>query len=545
MRRFPERAACLLVALASFASPASASQQCHVTFRADGTGLLGGLELRVDYFAAGGTFDGTGEGVKCTGLAPASWQAARDDDAAAELDLGLISGAGFPLPQDIWRCDFTASGAAPAADDFTFFVDEALTPQAEPIDVDASVSEVSCDVGAICGNGVIESDEECDDAGATAACSAACQLTRNSQRCAVTFVASGTGSLGGVQFGVDYSDASGEFQGEGVDVDCSDALPSSFTVVDDVDASQRLNLAMISPGGLALPTDLWTCTFVTSATALDESSFRYQDLAAIDLEANAKSVALSSNVAGCVYGPYCGDGVVDTEEACDDGNTVNNDSCSNACTTPGGLCGNGVKNTGEQCDDGNTNAGDCCSPGCTFESTGTVCTNDSNACTDDKCNGSGTCTHVANSAPCNDGLYCNGTDTCSGGSCSLHAGSPCPGADGDGDCSETCAEASDSCTANDPDLSLCNDGNAGTTLDQCMAGTCIGGSGSSICADANENGSVSSADALQILRAAVGLPIACPLNRCDTDGNGSVSTSDALRALRVAVGQQVTLLCPA
>ncbi|MFT5992972.1 MAG: cysteine-rich repeat protein [Bradymonadia bacterium] len=44
---------------------------------------------------------------------------------------------------------------------------------------------------------------------------------------------------------------------------------------------------------------------------------------------------ISSDVA-----PYCGDGVVDEREACDDGNTVENDYCSNACVVA--ACGDGV-----------------------------------------------------------------------------------------------------------------------------------------------------------------------------------------------------------
>ena len=40
--------------------------------------------------------------------------------------------------------------------------------------------------------------------------------------------------------------------------------------------------------------------------------------------------------------PNCGDGTVDPDEACDDGNTVDTDGCSNACTLP--ACGDGIVN---------------------------------------------------------------------------------------------------------------------------------------------------------------------------------------------------------
>jgi cysteine-rich repeat protein len=35
--------------------------------------------------------------------------------------------------------------------------------------------------------------------------------------------------------------------------------------------------------------------------------------------------------AGCIAGAYCGDGMKQEGEACDDGNRVSNDGCSAAC----------------------------------------------------------------------------------------------------------------------------------------------------------------------------------------------------------------------
>jgi cysteine-rich repeat protein len=89
------------------------------------------------------------------------------------------------------------------------------------------------------------------------------------------------------------------------------------------------------------------------------------------------------------------------------------------------VCGNGTLEVNEECDDGNTMDGDCCSAGCLFETTqcrpsggecdpaeictgtsfpcpadvqspaGTPCTPDSNPCTLDQCDGtSPSCMHV-------------------------------------------------------------------------------------------------------------------------------------------------------
>jgi len=64
-----------------------------------------------------------------------------------------------------------------------------------------------------------------------------------------------------------------------------------------------------------------------------------------------------SNV--CVVDYYCGDGVVQTYlgEECDDANTVSNDACDNCHDV---ICGDGIINGGETCDDGNTDATDGC-----------------------------------------------------------------------------------------------------------------------------------------------------------------------------------------
>jgi trimeric autotransporter adhesin len=55
----------------------------------------------------------------------------------------------------------------------------------------------------------------------------------------------------------------------------------------------------------------------------------------------------------------CGDGVTDTAEACDDGNTQSGDGCRADC---GKIerCGDAILDAGEECDDGNDNPNDAC-----------------------------------------------------------------------------------------------------------------------------------------------------------------------------------------
>ena len=122
----------------------------------------------------------------------------------------------------------------------------------------------------------------------------------------------------------------------------------------------------------------------------------------------------------------CGDGVLQANEDCDDGNNTSGDGCSSTCflelgfqcPVPGtpctaSTCGNGTKEGAEQCDDGNLRPYDGCSPTCQLEA---VCP-------------SGTCIAVCGdglkfpSEACDDGNLRDG-DGCSS-TCTIEPGATC------------------------------------------------------------------------------------------------------------------------
>jgi len=73
--------------------------------------------------------------------------------------------------------------------------------------------------------------------------------------------------------------------------------------------------------------------------------------------------------------PFCGDGIVNQFwEKCDDGNSNNYDSCRNDCSLP--YCGDGIKDSGEECDDGNNANGDGCDKNCDTEEEEPECLTD-------------------------------------------------------------------------------------------------------------------------------------------------------------------------
>ena len=65
--------------------------------------------------------------------------------------------------------------------------------------------------------------------------------------------------------------------------------------------------------------------------------------------------------------PYCGDGTLDSDEACDDGNNIDGDRCDASCAIEP-YCGDGVADSNEECDDGNNMDGDRCDANCEIES---------------------------------------------------------------------------------------------------------------------------------------------------------------------------------
>ena len=72
----------------------------------------------------------------------------------------------------------------------------------------------------------------------------------------------------------------------------------------------------------------------------------------------------------CTALPACGNGVVEGDEECDDGNLVIGDGCTEFCTkeTPKAMCGDGMVEGDEECDDGSDNSDtmpDACRTDCT------------------------------------------------------------------------------------------------------------------------------------------------------------------------------------
>jgi len=152
----------------------------------------------------------------------------------------------------------------------------------------------------------------------------------------------------------------------------------------------------------------------------------------------------------------CGNGVVETGEACDDGNTSGGDGCAGDCSRIDWICGDGVEECGETCDDGNIVGGDGCSASCQLETAcgdGAVDTADGEVCDDGNIVGGDGCS-----------ANCLSDETCGNGVLDVVADEACDDgniAAGDG-CSWDC-RSNEVCGNGVIDSAIgeaCDDGNA-------------------------------------------------------------------------------------
>jgi cysteine-rich repeat protein len=148
--------------------------------------------------------------------------------------------------------------------------------------------------------------------------------------------------------------------------------------------------------------------------------------------------------------PTCGDGTLDAGEECDDGNTEDGDGCSAECALEVSPdCGNGTLDAGEQCDDGNNDPGDGCGPNCRLEECGNGILDPGEGCEDGNTENGDGCSAECQPEVCGNGTLDAGEE-CDDGNTQ----------DGDG-CSAVCAlESQDTCGdgTRDP-WEGCDDGN--------------------------------------------------------------------------------------
>lgn len=232
----------------------------------------------------------------------------------------------------------------------------------------------------VCGNGIVETGEECDDGNTTGGddCSATCLLEMQTN-CGNNLIDVGEEcDDGNTLAGDGCSDVclleTPAGCGDGT-VDPGEECDDSNTVAGDgCNAACRTEYCGdgVVQAGLneecddGNPVDGDGC----DATCVTEFCGDGVVQAGLGEECDDSGTASEDGCDAACQEEFCGDGVVQAGlgEECDDGGTTAGDGCDAACLDePGTVCGNGARETGEACDDGNTIGGDGCNATCQLE----------------------------------------------------------------------------------------------------------------------------------------------------------------------------------
>ena len=143
----------------------------------------------------------------------------------------------------------------------------------------------------------------------------------------------------------------------------------------------------------------------------------------------------------------------------------------NGCCHPDATCDDGDPCTTDVCNAFvgciNTQVSDCCAADAMCD--------DHNPCTDDRCGEARRCVFTPNAAPCDDGNRCTRTDVCRAGTCVGGDPTLCPARDQCHDVGICDPATGDCLMPTKPDGSVCSDGDACTVDDACRAGACRSG----------------------------------------------------------------------
>ena len=274
---------------------------------------------------------------------------------------------------------------------------------------------VTGDGGTVCGcgNGVVEGSEECDHGSQNGQpgddCASDCTL--------LDFGQGGSGAGSGAGGGNSGSGGSGSLCGNGVveeGEDCDDGVndgpPPAVCSYGCTWNTASCGNGVLEPGeacddGIANGPPPATCD-----TGCVPNPARCGDGVVAGTEQCDHGAQNGTAGDGCtsecteIPEASCGNGVVEPGEACDDGDTEAGDGCDAACAIEPDVCGNGLVEWPEQCDDADANGEGPCTAGCTLALCGDGEVNGATEeCDEGPFNGSGTCGSDCTILSCGDG----------------------------------------------------------------------------------------------------------------------------------------------
>ncbi|MDX2052781.1 MAG: DUF4215 domain-containing protein [Polyangiaceae bacterium] len=237
----------------------------------------------------------------------------------------------------------------------------------------------ACSVVAFCGNGATSSGEECDDSNTSPGdgCDGTCHKES-------FFDCPAQGGACSSQI------VCGDLRVVG-DEECDDGMVGNVAVgADGCSALCKIEANFSCPADLgvggpctAIPADACGDGKLSFGEFCDDGNLNPADGCTEKCEVTPGYNCPTANAA-CSLLEYCGDGKVSPAlgEQCDDGQAMpsNSDGCSSTCQAEAGficavagqacvaeVCGDGIRTAGEECDDHNSSNSDGCSSACDLE----------------------------------------------------------------------------------------------------------------------------------------------------------------------------------
>lgn len=359
------RALLLSVALL-LAAPETSHATCVVGIELTEGSDLGALDLTLDYEAAAGSFaiqPGKFD-PECTSPLADTVVEFADDRPNRVVSVGFLSFAGFSAPQTLALCTFNAAAKVSPEDFIALIGDATNTGGEEALPApEIRIDTVGCDPDA---------PTTTTTSSSTTTTASVTSSTMAGAVCTLEFSLLEDVSPAALQWKVDYDPALGGFPGSGADVACEILVSGTLTALNDDDAGVfevgHISFVPFSTDGPLLRCD-WVGPSPPSGGDFAVTLVVATDGSSEDIEPPPTVALTRLDCSGGVTTttiPFCGDGVVQAGEACDDANNEQADGCLNDCVSA--SCGDAIIWEGEEeCDDANTLHGDGCSAACALD----------------------------------------------------------------------------------------------------------------------------------------------------------------------------------
>ena len=225
--------------------------------------------------------------------------------------------------------------------------------------------------GPVCGNGIGEGDEMCDDGNAVGGdgCSSTCEIEE-------TYVCALSSQVALLPMSIWQIGNQRAFSNCRIPA-CGDGILDEGEACDDGNT--------VDGDGCSAACEIesdWACERASHPEAY---SIVNEDLVEMVFQISVDEGGSELLATSQCHPIVCGDGILDEGEACDDGNQAAGDGCSSACALETGfacpiagaacvpiVCGDGVIEGPGACEDGNTADGDGCSSTCEIEDSRTL-----------------------------------------------------------------------------------------------------------------------------------------------------------------------------